>query len=99
MAERSTFTSDRELLAEGLVLTEAEERRAIARFSVMENLADGMALVFDFSIGRVRMVDPATAIAMILSHRGSLETIPLKGRPPGEIGEWRSRRRLRVGRR
>ena len=99
MAERSTFSTDRELLAEGLVLDGIQEKRMIARFSVMENLDDGMASVFDFSIGRVRMVDPAAAVELILSNRGSLETIPLRGRPPGEAGEWRSRRRLRISRR
>ena len=99
MAERSTFSSDRELLAEGLLLDEIQEKRMIARFSVAENLTpDGLCEVFVFAAGRFRIVDQIEAVELILNHRGSLETIPLRGRPPGEVGIWRDRRRLRTSR-
>lgn len=100
MAERSTSSSDRELLAEGLVLDEIQEKRMIARFSVAENLTpDGLCEVYVFAAGRFRVVDPIEAVMMIVENKGSLETVVKKGRPPGEIGEWRSRRRLRTSRR
>jgi hypothetical protein len=88
MAERSTFSSDRELLAEGLLLDEIQEKRMIARFSVREHLDDqGEAGVFVFATGRIIRCSPDEAVELILNHRGSLETILKKGRPEGRPGK------------
>lgn len=62
------------------------EIKSTTWFSIRENLTpDGLAKIFDFEAGRYRLVEPDEALALIVEHRASLETIPRKGPRPGGL--------------
>ncbi len=87
--------TDSQLVAEGLHLTEDEERREIARRAIQDEEKvmgrTGEVVVYVFSEGRFRAAAQNEALELIVSHRGSLRSTPPRGRnlPAGVLFDGR----------